>query len=59
MQHILLFQDTMVAKNAPQCFVIRTLTQLSYLQRNQVEESDAPPVQLARNIMHCVTSANL
>jgi hypothetical protein len=42
-------------KNAPQCFVTRTLTQLSSLARNQVEESGAPHVESARTMMRLVS----
>ena len=42
-------------KNAPLCFVTRTLTQLSSLARNQVKESCAPPVESARTMMRFVS----
>jgi hypothetical protein len=41
--------------NAPQCFVIRTLTQSSSLARNHVKESGASPVELARTMMRLVS----
>jgi hypothetical protein len=42
-------------KNAPQCFVTRTLNQLSSLARNQVKDSGSTPVESARTMMRSVS----
>ena len=49
------FPRNNAGKNAPQCFVTPTLTQLPSLARNQVEESGAPPEESARTMMRLVS----